>query len=95
MDASDHSEARRSRKYLRRRDGALMLAVEETPGVFTLGKLVIIPSPSAIDRFEDTFIRARKTLQDGIDAGVSDDALDWFDFRAGEALQDLREALKR
>ena len=73
MDASDHSEARRSRKYLRRRDGSLMLAVEETPNVFTLGKLVIIPSPSAIDRFEDAFMKARKTLQDGLDAGVADE----------------------
>ena len=94
MDASDHNGVRLRRKYLRRRDGALMLAVEESPNVFTLGKLVIIPSPSAVGRFEDTFMKARKTLQDGLDAGVAD-ALPLFDFRVGEALEALREALKR
>ena len=81
-------------RFFQRRDGSYAAVFVDDNGWDTIAKLVVIPSPTAIDKFDDEVGRARKVLQSGIDAGVVDDALALFDYRYGAALQALRKALK-
>jgi hypothetical protein len=78
---------------LQRRDGSWVVAYNDD-GVTRIGKLTVVPDRTDLDRFEDEFWRARKMLQDGVAAGLVDDALALFDFRMSAALEALREALK-
>jgi hypothetical protein len=80
-------------RVYQRRDGGWVVAHHDD-GVTFIGKLTVVPDRTNLDRFEDEFQRARKMLQEGIAAGVADDAFALFDFRIFHALEALREALK-
>jgi hypothetical protein len=53
-----------------KRDGSWALAVEETPVVITIGKLVIIPDRNEYDRFEEALQSARNELKAAVGAIV-------------------------
>jgi hypothetical protein len=81
-----------SPRVYQRRDGRFVVAHDED-GVTFIGKLTLVPRKTDLNRFEDTLSSARKMLEEGITAGVADDALALFDFRIFHALETLREAL--
>jgi hypothetical protein len=80
-------------RVYQRRDGGWVVAHDED-GVTFVGKLTLVPDRTALDRYEDALQDARKMLQDGVAAGVADDAFALFDFRIFHALEALREALR-
>jgi hypothetical protein len=55
-------------RVFQKRDGSLALAVEETPGVITIGRLVIVLDPSELDHFENALQRARNELKAAVGA---------------------------
>ena len=81
-------------RFFQRRDGSWAVVFIDDKGLPTIAKMIIVPNFSPVDHFEDAFLKARKTLQDSLVAGDAN-AFPQFDFRVGEALQVLLEALKR
>ncbi len=80
-------------RVYQRRDGRYVVAHDED-GVTWVGNLTIVPRRTDLDRFEETRSSARKMLQDGVAAGVADDAFALFDYRIFHTLEAPREALK-
>jgi hypothetical protein len=80
-------------RVFQRRDGSWVVAYLDG-GVTRIGKLTVVPDKTALDCFEAALSSAREMLQDGVAAGVADDAFALFDFRIFHALEALREALK-
>ena len=80
-----------TRKYYRKKDGSLALAVEIAPGVIEFGKLIPVPDRTIIDAFEDALGRARAALRTGVEAGDTLIALAVFEAAQDEALTLLRE----
>jgi hypothetical protein len=78
----------------RRCDGSWNIIRDEGSVAF-IEKLTIVPDRTAVDRFEDALSSARKMSQEGVAAGLADDAFALFDCRLGAALEALREAFKR
>ena len=61
-----------TRKYYRKKDGSLAVAIEIGAGVFEFGRLVPVPDRTILDAYEDALGRARAALRAGIDAGDTD-----------------------
>jgi hypothetical protein len=83
-----------TRKYYRKKDGSLALVIEIGAGVFEFGRLVLIPSRTVLDAYEDALGRARAVLRAGIEAGDAQNALAIFEAAVDLALEALREALR-
>ena len=80
-----------TRKYYRRKDGSLALAIEIAPGVIEFGRLVVVPRRTIIDAFEDALGQARAALRTGVEAGDTLIALAVFEAAQDAAVTLLRE----
>ena len=58
-----------TRKYYRKKDGSLALAIEIAPDVIEFGKLITVRDRTILDAFEDALRRSRAALRAGIEAG--------------------------
>ena len=58
-----------TRKYYKKNDGSLALAVEIAPNAIEFGQLIVVPHRSILDAFEDALGRARGALRAGLEAG--------------------------
>jgi hypothetical protein len=64
----DKSESSARPRIFQRRDGSWAAAVEVTPGIITIGRLVVVPDRNEYDRFEDALESARNELKAAVGA---------------------------
>ena len=82
-----------TRKYYRKKDSSLALAIEIAPGVIEFGKLIAVPDRTIVDAYEDAIGRSRAALRTGVEAGDTLIALAVFEAAVDAALALLREGL--